>query len=205
MNVETQPKNHTRPRRRGQHSRAEDRTIDTKPILRRLRGGVGRVWDELYSELCQHPLMRRPDGRAEGEAAISEHVSAHQADRAWTTFFVDEGGILRQRPDNTTVKPAKAPDHDQAALDAFLAGRVIGERSGNLFWFDPIPRDVKTFQSVCKDTGRPKYTREPKTYFRQGRPLDEEEVETFAAFPALERRNVLNRAPTAIDSGLLAK
>lgn len=187
------------PRLKRKIRRSEDRAIDTSPVIQRLRGATeaGRPaqrWDDIYRKLCDHPLMRRDDGRAACEATIRVRVSRDGNLRSSTWFYVDGDGFLHAVPANRFTS-GEEPTVDPTVVEAFLGGRVIGERGENLYWFDPIPRTDRQFARTCEATGTPRYENVSSTSYRQGKALTAEEAETFLGFPNDTREAILTKAP----------
>lgn len=188
------------PRPKRKIRRSEDRAIDTSPIIQRLRGATDpnkpeQRWNDVYRKLCDHPLMRRADGRAACEETIRTRVSFDGNLRSSTWFYVDADGLLHAVETNAKTDSGEEPAVDPTVVEAFLGGRVIGERGGNLYWFDPIPRTEREFTKTCGVTGTPQYARVSRTSYRQGKALDAEESETFLGFPNDTREAILSKAP----------
>lgn len=84
------------------------------PLYRFLERRVGRNWDRVYSEICEH--------NSRG-SAVGEHIFQHLRDyvrvkhtdvsRYWTPdFFVDKTGVLRRSPPQDLSAWARRPGPD---------------------------------------------------------------------------------------------
>lgn len=188
--------------------------IDFSPILKRIEAAAvgasveltdanpGVLWNDLYQELCEHPLMRRPVGRRAGDQYIGLFVGNNHP------FFVDEDGVLRAQELSVTAREREwirkqtqkeqklANAFPKETLNAFLEKRLVGKVHGKLYWFVPVVHDVPRCSGVDTQTGHPLLWNERKTTFRQDKALSDEERKSFLALPRLTREEILGRAPT---------
>jgi hypothetical protein len=110
------------------------------PAERWLLRQVGRSWNAVRSE-----LFARFDARTTaGRHVLFDHLLAdvNLGDPALSRradFYVDAHGILRRAPKRSYgISRAFTPlPEPRRVLDTWLAGRGIGERAPELYWFLP--------------------------------------------------------------------
>ncbi len=198
---------------RGGSSRDRRVEIDLRAITKRIEAAAvgasvkltdanpGTRFDDLYKELCDHPLMLRPTGRRAGDNLINAIIDNGGP------YFVDDDGILRKhemsdvtRIHRQLLKKGKS-EHELARLfpkeqlDTFLEKRIVGKVSGVLFWFVPVRHVETQFNGTDPNSGRPTFWKKSETSYRQDAALAPEEMTFFKALPELIQRNILARAP----------
>ncbi len=74
----------------------------TQPLTRMLRSNLGRPWDKVYSEICQHADSRSIRGYHIREHVWMEVATWGEYNAAtrwwWKPFYIDAKGFLRERP-----------------------------------------------------------------------------------------------------------
>jgi hypothetical protein len=129
------------------------------PMYRWLHAQVGRVWNDVRSEVTQKFDSRTTAGRHilydhllssveevldvrykryYPNSSIDNHTQSHYKN----DFYVDDSGILRQKtfiPRNNN----KIPKFDTQRLANWLGGRVVGQVGEKLFWFVPADKNKK--------------------------------------------------------------
>jgi hypothetical protein len=193
--------------------------LDLRPITARLYAAAlaegelptphrpGISWNELYRSLCAHPLMRREDGRREGDALIRAQIAMSPEEYDQRTYFLDEDGLLRRRAatqeelemkrkytEYLANKRAYSPEMIHA-LKIFLDNRIVGRRKSIHYWFKKVVVKESVFTGLNPTTGLPIYRVREAVRFCQDRPLTSREVELFKGFPQVLTRDVLASAP----------
>jgi hypothetical protein len=124
------------PSRRHVHRQFADKL---GPAGRWLERQAGRPWDLVRGELFERFDIRTTPGRHIVFCHILPWVEDSRGGSRRTWFEIDAHGILRQHRRKQLrygfYAPAlPRPEHE---LEAWLAGRRVGERGGFLFWFTP--------------------------------------------------------------------
>lgn len=127
------------------------------PMYRWLHTQVGRIWNDVRSEIAEKFDSRTTAGRHilydHLLSSVDEVPDAKYKRYSFGTdtytqshykndFYVDEAGVLRQK----TFIPRdshKAIKFDTQRLANWLSGRVVGKAGEKLFWFVPADKNKK--------------------------------------------------------------
>lgn len=146
------------------------------PAERWLGSQVGRPWNKVRSELFARFDTRTTAGRHIVFDHLLRDVDAGGPVYWRPDFVVDLHGILR--PTTNYRRRPRAPreplTESQNALEAWLAGRRVGERGEHCYWFLPT-------ESGC---------------FRQERRLSDDEAARWRSLPSWFRSSFDAFAPT---------
>jgi hypothetical protein len=127
------------------------------PMYRWLRAQVGRVWNDVRSEVTEKFDSRTTAGRHilydHLLSSVDEVPNAKYKRYAFgmdnymqshykNDFYVDDAGILRQKTFIPRVNPY-AVKFDNQRLVNWLNGRVVGKVGEKLFWFVPADKNKK--------------------------------------------------------------
>ena len=132
------------------------------PLERFLQKQVGRNWDEVYSEICQHNSRN---------SAVGAHIYQHLFDYVevkattvrpyvwtWSPYFVDVDGILRESPKSPRRPGRTVPDSWLETDDALL----WYVRRDDGCWFEwrllPEPDDVMERWIIRRRPERPGFS-----------------------------------------------
>lgn len=139
-------------------------TDKLSPMYRWLDAQVGRPWSEVRSEVFTKFDTRTTAGRhitfdhllrevVETDSGFDRHgIIADPAipkescnkRRYWyysaAYYYVDQAGIFRVREEQSRTPYEFVPDQEFKDTEAWLAGRMIGERGGKLYWLVPTER-----------------------------------------------------------------
>lgn len=103
------------------------------PLIKFLRANVGRLWDKVFSEICEHADARSLRGKH-----LREHVEfevdtwserlakANQRWPRWRRFYVDAEGILREDDDYRRWRRKPQYDPDKCQIGDRFFERVNG-------------------------------------------------------------------------------
>jgi len=126
------------------------------PMYRWLHSQVGRLWDDVKSDVCEKFDSRTTAGRH----ILYDHLLSsveevpdlrfgrfYKSEEDYITtnykndFYVDEDGILRAK----IMKPrrSKTPKFNTQAVANWLGGRIVGRVGDKLFWFVPVNKSKK--------------------------------------------------------------
>ncbi len=125
------------------------------PARRWLASQVGRPWSKVRSELFARFDTRTTAGRHILFDHLLEEVSTGAPDSvSYADYAVDRHGILRPNPARRRRRSARRASLPEPAslLEAWLAGRRVGERGERLYWFVPTEFDAFRQANVLSET-----------------------------------------------------
>ncbi len=126
------------------------------PVRRWINKQIGRVWNDVYSEIVQKFNNSIIDGRGIKDylkwmVDVNEDPSDIKYGLDHTTssrrgqFYVDDDGILRNKKYVSPHWRRKLPKFDTTKIASWLNGRVVGKVGNKLFFFCPIDGNHKRF------------------------------------------------------------
>lgn len=154
-------------------------TDKLNPMYRWLDAQVGRPWDEVRSEVFQKFDTRTTAGRH----ITFDHLlrSIVETNTGWNKYgynlwdpdsrertsfwrrpdyYVDENGILcRTKKEKSYFKYYYPNEEEQKIIAEWLAGRMIGEIDGKLYWFAPQEGAWNTLFMDSKNNSKYSYER----------------------------------------------
>jgi hypothetical protein len=176
------------------------------PLRRWLSAQVGRPWDKIYSEIKKKFDIRTTPGRHIVYDHLLHSVALSIADLGYSSYYVDEGGILRENPDDWRKKRYRYGTGESWALVkkerpeimAWLSGRKIAQVGQDYFWFEPVVKASGNFQMDWY-LGRYVYCGFTQDIpYRQGHRLDAQDLKFFNSLTQLNRNIVLKNIPWKI-------
>lgn len=129
------------------------------PMYRWLHSQVGRLWNDVRSEISQKFDDRTTAGRhilydhllsAVEEVPDLDYSSYRNpynyddftTSHYYNSFYVDENNLL-QRKTYIPINRNKIPKFNTASIANWLNGHVIGKIGNKLFWFTPTTKNAK--------------------------------------------------------------
>lgn len=128
------------------------------PMYRWLRKQVGRVWDDVRSEITEKFDTRTTAGRH----IVFDHLlkSVQVGKEEWryygtrgyddltsssdNDYYVDDEGILRKKLyTGRRYRPDPVPPFDTKRIANWLNGRLVGKVGSKYFWFAPVDKTKK--------------------------------------------------------------
>lgn len=165
------------------------------PVKRWIHRQVGRLWDDVYSEIRSRFDTRTLAGRHIVEQHLLGYVdtdgsSLHQL----RDLYVDEDGVLRERDTRYHRWFSERQTISDRRFVRWLSGRKVGRRGSKLFWFASTGAARIEEREVSRKRAdhwgwENVQVPVPISTFRQGRPLSFKEIAFYERLTSEQRAN----------------